>query len=75
MRAFLKFLDEQVWVSVKRSWTIPSLRVDGVDKSRNIPTWYKDELVECNLNNKGVHAIFKAISYDELKHVSMCETF
>lgn len=35
--------------------------------------WTKDDLVECNWNNRGVHAIFITISFGEFKHMSMCE--
>lgn len=47
MRAFLKFIDERVWVSVEKSWSAPSISVAGVVTLTNIFTQTKDELVYC----------------------------
>jgi hypothetical protein len=64
MRVFLKSLDEHVWIFVERGWN---------KSTTNIDMLFKDELNACNLNSKGVHAIFMAVSPNEFKRVSMCE--
>ncbi|KAG2674458.1 hypothetical protein I3760_13G136600 [Carya illinoinensis] len=64
MRAFLKSLDERVWYLVERGWTKPETSIDA---------WTKDEINNCNLNSKGLNAIFMAVSSEEFKRISMCE--
>ncbi|KAG2679806.1 hypothetical protein I3760_11G068100 [Carya illinoinensis] len=64
MRAFLKSLDERVWHSVEQGWTKLETSIDA---------WTKDEISNCNLNSKGLNAIFMAVSPDEFKRIFMCE--
>jgi hypothetical protein len=64
MRAFLESLDEQVWISIEKSWTQPTI---------NINLWFKDDINACSWNNKGLNAIFMAVSPKELKRISMHE--
>ncbi|XP_022853916.1 uncharacterized protein LOC111375345, partial [Olea europaea var. sylvestris] len=74
MRAFLKSLDEHVWVSVQNGWKPPSTIVSGTVNLIEISLWTKDEIAECNWNSKGLHALFMAVSPEEFRRVSMCET-
>ncbi|XP_022883334.1 uncharacterized protein LOC111400128 [Olea europaea var. sylvestris] len=74
MRAFLKSLDEHVWVSVQNGWKPPSTIVSGTVNLTDISLWTKDEIAECNWNSKGLHALFMAVSPEEFRRVSMCET-
>lgn len=53
MRAFLKFLSEDVWMSVQTGWTGPD---ETFDK------WNKEHLATLNLNNQGLNAIFIVLS-------------
>lgn len=64
MRAFLKSLDERIWVSIEKGWTRLTTDID---------LWSMDDLDACNWNNKGLNAIFMAVSPEEFKRVSMCE--
>lgn len=64
MRAFLKSLDERVWVVVDKAWNRPTTNID---------TWSKDKLNACNWNNKGVNTIFMVVSPDEFERISMCQ--
>ncbi|KAG2718398.1 hypothetical protein I3760_03G218400 [Carya illinoinensis] len=64
MRAFLKSLDERVWHLVEQGWTKPETSIDA---------WTKDEISNCNLNSKGLNAIFMAVSSEEFKRIFMCE--
>ncbi|XP_022873216.1 uncharacterized protein LOC111392180 [Olea europaea var. sylvestris] len=74
MRAFLKSLDEHVWVSVQNGWKPPSTTVSGTVNLTDKSLWTKDEIAECNWNSKGLHALFMTVSPEEFKRVSMCET-
>lgn len=66
MRAFLKSLDECVWMTVEKSWTKPT--------PTNIDMWTKDELNTYDWNSKKLHATFMDVSKGEFKRISMCET-
>ncbi|XP_022883551.1 uncharacterized protein LOC111400370 [Olea europaea var. sylvestris] len=74
MRAFLKSLDEHVWLSVQNGWKPPSTIVSGTVNLTDISLWTKDEIAECNWNSKGLHALFMVVSPEEFRRVSMCET-
>lgn len=74
MRVFLRSLDERAWVSVQNGWKPHSTTVSGVVTPTDISLWSKDELVECNWNSKGLHALFMSVSPEEFRRVSMCET-
>jgi hypothetical protein len=64
MRAFLKSLDECIWNFIGKDWKQPNTFVDA---------WNKEELNECNWNNKGLHDIFMAVSPEEFKRNSLSE--
>ena len=64
MRAFLKSLDEKVLLTMESGWTRPISLVEE---------WTKEQSSSCNWNNKGLNAIFVAVSLDEFKRISMCE--
>lgn len=74
MCAFLKSLDEHVWISVQNGWKPSSTTVSGTINLTDISLWTKDELAACNWNSKGIHALFMALSPEEFRRVSMCET-
>ncbi|XP_022866694.1 uncharacterized protein LOC111386456 [Olea europaea var. sylvestris] len=73
MRAFLKAMDDRVWLSVVNGWIAPSTTVKNVVKPTPIENWTKIELDNCNWNSKALHALFMAISPEEFRRVSMCE--
>ena len=62
MRAFLKSIDERVWVSLIRGWKEPVTIVDGVEVLTDVDNYSKDELSEINWNSKSLNAIFMAVS-------------
>ena len=74
MKAFLKSLDEYVQRSCVKGWSAPISKVEGVKTPKDISTWTINEISECNWNSKGLHSIFMAVSADEFKRISMCET-
>ncbi|XP_022870995.1 uncharacterized protein LOC111390222 [Olea europaea var. sylvestris] len=73
MRAFLKSLDEHVWIRVQNGWKPPSTTVSGTINLTDISLWTKGELAACNWNSKGIHALFMALSPEEFRRVSMFE--
>lgn len=73
MRAFLKSIDERVYVNTEKGWTATSTTVAGIVTPIDISTWTEDELADCDWNSREVHAIFMAISFEEFKWVSMCK--
>ena len=60
MLAFLKSIDDQVWVSVMKGFTIPEIP---------IAQWMKDQLAKLSYNNKGLNFIFNVVSVDEFKRI------
>ncbi|XP_022870860.1 uncharacterized protein LOC111390104 [Olea europaea var. sylvestris] len=71
MYAFLKSLDERVWVSIQNSRKPPSTTVSGVVIPTDISLWTKDALAEYNWNSKGLHALFMSMSPEEFRIVSI----
>ena len=59
MRAFLKSLDERVWMIVEDGWNWPQGE-DGQLKPRS--QWTELEYTRCNHNSKGLNAMFNAVS-------------
>ncbi|CAI9782632.1 unnamed protein product [Fraxinus pennsylvanica] len=74
MRAFLESMDERVWIIVQDGWAPSSTTVAGVVTHTDISLWSKTNLDEYNWNSKGLHAPFMAVSAEEFRRVSMCET-
>lgn len=74
MRAFLKSIDEEVWVSVLKDLTALSTCVVGLVTPTKVSTWSKNNLDECHWNSKEIHTIFMAISPKEYERVSTRET-
>ncbi|XP_022891807.1 girdin-like [Olea europaea var. sylvestris] len=74
IRAFLKSLDEHVWVSVQNGWKPSSTTVSSVVNLTDISLWTKEELAYYNWNSKGLHALFMVVSPEKFRRVLMCET-
>ncbi|KAF5458930.1 hypothetical protein F2P56_022923 [Juglans regia] len=73
MRAFLKSVDERVWVSITKGWRELVVIIEGVQTPKSVDNYSRDEISECGWNNKGLNAIFMAVSQEEFKRISMCE--
>ena len=65
MHAFLKYIDDKVWLSVKNGFTVQKTHVEQ---------WFKDQLVEPSFNNKAVNAILNAILVDEFERIFNVKT-
>jgi hypothetical protein len=65
MRAYLKGLNENIWVIVEKGFEKPN---GDFDK------WCKEDAIKSNWNNKGLGFIFNFVSSDEFRHITLCET-
>ncbi|KAM6543950.1 hypothetical protein CsatB_008397 [Cannabis sativa] len=73
MRAFLKAVDERVWMAVAEGWSPPTVVDEEGDKVKKSSEWTTDEMERANFNSKALHALFNAISTNQLKVISNCE--
>ena len=64
MKAFLKSIDEKVWLSVENSWERPTIAVSE---------WTTTQKEAANFNSKDMNAIFNAVSMEEFKRISNVE--
>ncbi|CAI9778670.1 unnamed protein product [Fraxinus pennsylvanica] len=71
--AFLKALDERIWICVQNGWTPPTKMVVSVIIPTDISLWTKTNFDEYNWNSKGLHALFMAVSPKEFRRVFICE--
>ena len=73
MRAFLKAVDERVWMAIEEGWRCPMTIQDGIEKSKPMSLWSTDEMEKANCNSKAMHALFNAVSTNQLKVIANCE--
>ena len=64
MKAFLKSIDERVWLSVENSWERTTIAVSE---------WTTTQKEAANFNSKDMNAIFNAVSMEEFKRISNVE--
>ena len=73
MRAFLKSIDEKVWIAVVNGWKPPTVTSDAGTFPKPIESWTKVELELSNFNSKALHALFNAVSINQMKIIANCE--
>ena len=61
MIAFLKSLDEKVWLSVENGWT---------KLATHVAQWFEEQIVVANYNGKTMNAIFNGVSLEQFKKIS-----
>ena len=61
IKAFLKSIDERVWLSVENSWERPTTAIGE---------WTTAQKEASSFNNKAMNAIFNAVSMEEFKRIS-----
>ena len=64
IKAFLKYIDERVWLSIKNGWKRPTTPVNE---------WNTAQKEAANFNSKAMSAIFNAVSMEEFKRISNVE--
>ncbi|XP_060972614.1 uncharacterized protein LOC133038466 [Cannabis sativa] len=73
MRAFLRAVNERVWMAIEDGWTCPTMMDSGVTKPKPTSLWTPDEMERANFNSKAMHALFNAVSTNQLKVIANCE--
>ncbi|XP_062074886.1 uncharacterized protein LOC133778888 [Humulus lupulus] len=73
MRAFLKAVDERVWMVVEDGWKCPTIVENEVAKPKQMSLWTAEEIERANFNSKAMHALFNAVSPNQLKVIANCE--
>ncbi|XP_062104227.1 uncharacterized protein LOC133815396 [Humulus lupulus] len=73
MRAYLKSIDERVWMAVSEGWTPPTEIFGDVDIAKAASKWTTDEIEKANFNSKALNAIFNVVSTNQMKVVANCE--
>ena len=74
MRAYLRAIDERIWLSVVNGYTEPVLTINDVVVPKPIQQWDKLDFEKKNWNNKALSIIFNGITCDEFRRISICET-
>ncbi|XP_062076044.1 uncharacterized protein LOC133780190 [Humulus lupulus] len=73
MCAFLRAVDERVWMAVEDGWKCPTVVEDEVVKPKQMSLWTAEEMEMANFNSKAMHALFNAVSTNQLKVIANCE--
>ena len=73
MRAYLKSIDERVWMAVSEGWVPPQEHLGDIVKIKSPSQWTRDEIELANFNSKALNAIFNAVSTNQMKVVANCE--
>ena len=64
MKAFLKSIDERVWLSAKNGWERPTTAISE---------WTTTQKEVASFNSKAMNAIFNVVSIKEFKRISNVE--
>ena len=64
MKAFLKSIDERVWLFIENSWERPTIAIGE---------WTTTQKEATSFNNKAMIVIFNAVSTEEFKRISNVE--
>ncbi|XP_060973956.1 uncharacterized protein LOC133039144 [Cannabis sativa] len=73
MRAFLRAVDERVWMSIEEGWWKPTMMENEIVIPKPMSQWTTVEMERANFNSKALHALFNAVSTNQLKVIANCE--
>ncbi|XP_060968704.1 uncharacterized protein LOC133036209 [Cannabis sativa] len=73
MRAFLRAVDERVWMSIEEGWWKPMMMENEIVIPKPMSQWTTVEMEIANFNSKALHALFNAVSTNQLKVIANCE--
>lgn len=73
MRAYLKSIEERVWMAVSEGWAPPQEQLNDIVKNKAPGQWPQDEIELANFNSKTLNAIFNVVSTNQMKVVANCE--
>ncbi|XP_060965320.1 uncharacterized protein LOC133034284 [Cannabis sativa] len=67
MRAFLRAVDERVWMSIEEGWWKPTMMENEIVIPKPMSQWTTVEMERANFNSKALHALFNAEAWEKLK--------
>ncbi|KAI5348491.1 hypothetical protein L3X38_001378 [Prunus dulcis] len=78
MKSFLWSLDERVWSTVVHGFPKPTKKIGKGDEETTIlkarEEWTTAEVTHSTNNQKGLNALFTAVSSDQFEYISGCDT-
>ncbi|KAI5322633.1 hypothetical protein L3X38_031705 [Prunus dulcis] len=78
MKSFLWSLDERVWSTVVHGFPKPTKKIEKGDEETTIlkarEEWTTAEVTHSTNNQKGLNALFTAVSSDQFEYISSCDT-
>ena len=74
IRVFVKFINEQAWLSIENGWCPPMMTVDSKTIPKPQEQWNDNDLEKYVWNSKVINIIFNGVTPENLSHISMCET-
>ncbi|BBN67220.1 transposable element gene [Prunus dulcis] len=78
MKSFLWSLDERVWYTVVHGFSDPAKKIGKGDEEITVlksrEEWTTAEATHSTNNQKGLNAIFTAVSSDQFEYISSCDT-
>ncbi|CAL8120822.1 unnamed protein product [Prunus armeniaca] len=78
MKSFLWSLDERVWYTVVHGFSEPTKKIGKGDEETTVlksrEEWTTAEVTHSTNNQKGLNAIFTAVSSDQFEYISSCDT-
>ncbi|CAL2247396.1 unnamed protein product [Prunus armeniaca] len=78
MKSFLWSLDERVWSTVVHGFPKPTKTIGKGDEETTVlktrEEWTTAEVTHSTNNQKGLNALFTAVSSDQFEYISACDT-
>ncbi|CAL2265566.1 unnamed protein product [Prunus armeniaca] len=78
MKSFLWSLDERVWSTVVHGFPKPTKTIGKGDEETTVlktrEEWTTAEVTHSTNNQKGLNALFTAVSSDQFEYISSCDT-
>ncbi|KAM6563438.1 hypothetical protein CsatB_023436 [Cannabis sativa] len=73
MCAFLRAVDERVWMSIEEGWWKQMMMENEIVIPKPMTQWTTVETERANFNSKALHALFNVVSTNQLKVIANCE--
>ena len=73
MRAYLRAIDECVWLSIVNDYSKPTLIVNDVSSPKPLNTWDRIDYETKGWSNKALSTIFNGVTPDEFRRISTSE--
>ncbi|CAL9001528.1 unnamed protein product [Prunus brigantina] len=78
MKSFLWSLDERVWSTMVHGFPKPTKKIGKGDEETTVlktrEEWTTVEVTQSTNNQKGLNALFTAVSFDQFEYISGCDT-